>query len=63
MKPRDLADLLVLAMLWGGSFLFMRITAPAFGPVALIEWRVLIAAVFLLPILAWRGGLGLVARH
>lgn len=56
MKPRDLLDLVILAMLWGGSFLFMRICAPAFGPVALIEWRVLIAALFLLPLLLARDG-------
>jgi drug/metabolite transporter (DMT)-like permease len=34
--------------LWGGSFIFMRIAAPAFGPVVLIELRVAIAALFLL---------------
>lgn len=35
----------------------MRVAVPEFGPVALIELRVAIAALFLLPILAWRGGL------
>jgi len=28
---RNLLDLLVLAALWGGSFLFMRVAAPEFG--------------------------------
>ena len=55
MKPRDLADLLILAMLWGGSYIFMRAAAPEFGPVALIAWRVGIGALVLLPLLA-RGG-------
>jgi drug/metabolite transporter (DMT)-like permease len=63
MTPRDLRELLVLAALWGGSFLFMRIAVPELGPVALIELRLLVAALFLLPVLAVRGGLGLLARH
>jgi drug/metabolite transporter (DMT)-like permease len=57
MRVRDLGDLLVLAALWGASFLFMRIAAPAFGPLALAEVRVAIAAVFLGVWLAARGEL------
>ncbi len=57
MKPRDLTDLLLLAALWGASFLFMRIAAPAFGPVALVEVRIAIAAVLLVGLLALRGEL------
>lgn len=56
MRQRDLADLLVLAMLWGGSFLFMRIAAPEFGPVAMAETRVAVAALVLLPIVLRQGG-------
>ncbi|MFN3566860.1 MAG: DMT family transporter, partial [Burkholderiaceae bacterium] len=63
MKPRDLADLLLLAALWGASFLFMRVAAPAFGPFALVEVRVAIAAAFLLPLLAWHGGLAELRAH
>ena len=63
MKPRDLLDLLLLAALWGGSFLFMRVAAPEFGPVALALVRVAVAAAFLLAVLAWLGRLdGLRAR-
>ena len=29
MKPRDLLDLVLLAARWGGSFLLMRVAAPA----------------------------------
>lgn len=58
-RSRDLSELFLLAALWGGSFLFMRIAAPLFGPVALIELRVGLAAAMLLPILAWRGHLAL----
>jgi len=54
MKTRDVAELLLLAALWGGSFLFMRIAAPVLGPVWLIECRVLLAGLVLLPLLARR---------
>ena len=48
MRPRDLIDLLLLAALWGGSFLFVRAAVHGFGPFALIELRVGIAALVLL---------------
>ncbi|HQR22700.1 MAG TPA: DMT family transporter [Burkholderiaceae bacterium] len=57
MKRRDLVDLVLLAALWGGSFLFTRIAVPSFGAFALAELRVAIAALMLLPLLAWRGNL------
>ncbi|NEP59852.1 MAG: EamA family transporter [Symploca sp. SIO2G7] len=47
---KGLAELLLLAALWGGSFLFMRIAAPVLGPVWLIEFRVLLAGLALLPV-------------
>lgn len=52
MNTRNLLDLTLLAALWGASFLFMRIAADDFGPVVLIALRVLIATIFLLPILS-----------
>ena len=58
MKPRDLIELFLLAAIWGGSFLLMRIAVPAFGPLALIELRVGLAALVLIPILALQGGIG-----
>jgi drug/metabolite transporter (DMT)-like permease len=45
MKIRDAGMLLLLAALWGPSFLFIRIAVPTLGPVALMEFRVLLAAV------------------
>lgn len=63
MRTRDVIDLLLLAALWGASFLFMRVAAPEFGPFALVEVRVAIAAAALLPLLAWRGGLQSLVRH
>ncbi|MEO0802492.1 MAG: DMT family transporter [Cyanobacteria bacterium J06642_2] len=52
MKAADIAVLLLLAAVWGGSFLFMRIAAPVLGPIWLIEFRVLLAGLVLLPLLA-----------
>lgn len=57
MPTRDLLDLTLLGALWGASFLFMRVAAPAFGPVPLIAVRVTIAAVVLLPLLLRQHGL------
>uniref|UniRef100_A0A832H411 DMT family transporter n=1 Tax=Oscillatoriales cyanobacterium SpSt-402 TaxID=2282168 RepID=A0A832H411_9CYAN len=51
MSSLEMAELLLLAALWGGSFLFMRIAAPALGPIWLIEFRVLLAGLALLPLL------------
>jgi drug/metabolite transporter (DMT)-like permease len=58
MRGRDLVDLVVLGFLWGASFLFMRIAGPEFGAFALVEVRVAIAAVVLLPMLYARGQVG-----
>ncbi|MFK7893860.1 MAG: DMT family transporter [Granulosicoccus sp.] len=44
-----------LAALWGASFLFMRISAPEFGPFAVALLRCAIAAAVLLPICLLRG--------
>ena len=63
MKPRDLIDLLLLAAIWGSSFLFMRLVVPAFGPVALAFVRVGVAALLLLPLLLLRGEVAQLRRH
>lgn len=55
MKPLALAELVLLAALWGGSFLFMRIAAPVLGPVWLIEVRLVLAALALLPLILHQG--------
>lgn len=55
MRGRDLVDLFALGFLWGASFLFMRIAGPEFGALALVEVRVAIAALVLLPLLLARG--------
>jgi len=43
----------VLGAIWGASFLFMRIAAPQFGPFALVEVRLALGALVLMPFL-WR---------
>lgn len=47
MNTANFLRLILLAAIWGGSFLFMRISAPVLGPAVLIEYRVAFAAVFL----------------
>ena len=49
------SDFLLLAMIWGASFLFMRTAAVEFGAVLTAALRVSIAALFLLPLLYFRG--------
>ncbi|MCL7652585.1 DMT family transporter, partial [Klebsiella pneumoniae] len=47
MRVIDYGRLLLLAALWGASFLFMRITTPAFGALNSAFLRVLFAAIAL----------------
>lgn len=63
MNRRQMLDLMLLAALWGGSFLFMRVAAPAFGPVALAGVRVTGACLVLVPLLALRGQGPALRRH
>ncbi|MBW7924815.1 MAG: DMT family transporter [Burkholderiaceae bacterium] len=51
MKQRDIVDLLLLAALWGGSFLFIRVAVGPFGPFPLMLMRTAIGAFVLLPLL------------
>ena len=48
LTPISVALLVILAALWGGSFVFMRVAVPALGPVVLAFVRVDVAAVALL---------------
>ena len=63
MGPRDITELVSLAMLWGGSFLFMRLGAAEFGPVALSALRLIGASLLLLPLLLWRGQWPALRQH
>lgn len=48
-------DFVLLAAIWGSSFLFMRIGTVEFGPLPTAAVRVAIAAAFLLPLVLLRG--------
>ncbi len=63
MTPHNLAELLLLAALWGASFLFMRLGAEDFGPVALTAVRVGGAALCLMPWLLLQGHAAALRRH
>lgn len=58
MAPTDILQIIAMAAVWGGSFLFLRIATPDFGPVPLIAIRVAVSALVLLPVVllrpAWR---------
>jgi len=55
MRSCDALELLTLAALWGASFLFMRLGAGEFGPMALAALRCLGAALFLWPVVLAQG--------
>ena len=57
MRARDVTELLLLSVLWGAAYLFMRAAVPAFGPAPLVALRFGIAVALLLPLMLWRGGL------
>jgi len=44
-------ELTMLGAIWGGSFLFMRVAAADFGPLPLVEARLGLGALILLPLL------------
>jgi drug/metabolite transporter (DMT)-like permease len=57
MRPALLVEFVLLAAIWGSSFLFMKLGATEFGPLATAFLRVSIAALFLLLVMvlrAWR---------
>ena len=51
----ELALLALLAVLWGSSYLLIKIAVETIPPVTLIAARVAMAALFLLTIVAWQG--------
>ncbi len=63
MKLGSLFELIILAAIWGASFIFMRVAAPEFGPVPLIGIRVALAALVLLPVFLMRRPLALLFEN
>jgi drug/metabolite transporter (DMT)-like permease len=62
-EPRWVLDFIVLAAIWGSSFLFMHLGAVEFGAFPTAAVRVAIAALFLLPFVWLRGLLPVLKQH
>ncbi|GAC16521.1 DMT family transporter [Aliiglaciecola lipolytica] len=54
MRLQDVFELVLLAAIWGSSFLYMRSATPEFGAFALVAMRTGVAALCLLPLLFMR---------
>lgn len=63
MKSTVAAEFVLLAALWGASFMFMRFGAAEFGPWAAAGGRVGLAALVLLPLLWHSGQLGMLRQR
>ena len=56
-------EFILLAAIWGASFLLMKLGASDFGPFLTAFLRVLLASLFLLPLLIWRGQFQDLKKH
>ena len=56
-------EFVLLALLWGASFLFMREGAYDFGPFPTAWVRVTLAALMLTPVLIWRREVAVLQQH
>ena len=45
----------LLALLWGSSYLFLKVAVAEIPPITLIAFRVCVAAIVLYAVLTWRG--------
>ena len=63
LKKHWLGEFLLLAALWGSSFLFMHVGAREFGALPTAGLRVMVASLFLLPMVLLRGLGPQLARH
>ncbi len=60
MSLKHSLQLILLAAIWGASFLFMRVSVQEFGPVLLMALRIGIGALVLMPFLIWKKRLHIV---
>lgn len=56
-------EFVLLALLWGSSFLFMREGAQEFGPFPTAWVRITLAALMLTPVLIWQGQVTILRSH
>ena len=63
MTRASLIDFILLAAIWGSSFLFMRLGAVEFGALPTAAVRVAVASLFLLPLLWLRGQAPQLRQH
>lgn len=63
MSLASLIDFVLLAALWGSSFLFMRLAVVEFGALPTAAVRVAVATTFLLPLVWWRGLMPQLRQH
>jgi drug/metabolite transporter (DMT)-like permease len=52
-SPIHFFQLVLLAAIWGASFLFMRVAVPMIGPTWLLELRLISAALFIFVVSLW----------
>src|SRR6185312_14981306 len=55
MKPAYLIQLLVLGVLWGSSYLFIKVAVDGVDPVTLVTGRLAIGSIFLISMMRMRG--------
>lgn len=58
-----LFEFLIVAALWGGSYLFMRVAGPAFGALPMVGLRLSLGGAFLLALCGLKGKFGEIRRH
>ncbi len=63
MTRRDLGLLLLLSAIWGSSFLFIKLGVDELEPSVVVLGRTVVGVLVLLPLLAGRGGLGVLRGH
>ena len=63
MRPQDVLELLLLSLLWGAAYLFVRAAVPDFGPAPLVVLRLGLAALLLAPVMLLRGGWPTLRAH
>ena len=63
MPLASVVDFVVLAAIWGASFLFMRLAVGEFGVLGVAAVRVTVATAFLLPLMLWKGHGAVFRRH